>query len=119
MATAMARPRLKRRPVMDLQESFAVPPEDPKGSIRVGWFVAGGLLIALGWGLGIVANLVLHRLAPAGGLVIGSVRIFPALGPYAWAAFGFGAFTGMMGLAIVLLGRTAPKGPIVVPGFPY
>ena len=103
----------------DLQETPAVPPTDPGGDERLGFEVAGGLLVTFGWGIGVVANVLLHRLAPANGVVIGSIRLFPKLGPYSWAVLGFGLFAGALGVALLLLSRSAPKGPVVLPGYPY
>lgn len=105
--------------MVDLQESPAVPPFDPKGDVRLGYFIAGGTLIALGWGVGVLANVLLHRWAPAGGFHILHAYFGPALGPYAWAVVGFGLFTGAVGVVLVALGRTAPKGPFVLPGYDY
>jgi hypothetical protein len=104
---------------VDLQETPAVPPFDPKGDVRLGYYAAGGLLVALGWGVGIVANVLLHRLAPAGGYRWMGAYFGAALGPYAWAVLGLGLFTGAFGVFLLALGREAPRGPFVLPGFDY
>ncbi|MHB1434716.1 MAG: hypothetical protein ACYCPN_02050 [Thermoplasmata archaeon] len=103
----------------DVQEEPAVPPMDPKGDPRAGYFIAGGLLIFLGWGMAVLVNLLAHRMAPARGLVVGWMRIFPTLGPYAWGALGLGVAAGALGVALVWLGTQTPKGPWVLPGVPY
>jgi len=112
-------PRYVDSAVTDLQEEPAVPPQDPKGSLRIGWAIAGSLLIFFGWGIGVLTNLILHRLAPVGGLVIGSIRIYPSLGTYAWIVLGVGATAGVLGVALLWFRRTLPVGPAVLPGYPY
>lgn len=105
--------------MVDLQEDPAVPPFDPKGDVRFGYYLAGGILVTLGWGLGVFANLVLHLTAPAGGYRLLHVEIGGSLGPYAWAVLGLGLFTGAFGGVLLALGRSAPRGPIVLPGYDY
>jgi len=105
--------------VVDIQETPAVPPMDPEGDTRVGYFIAGGLLIALGWGVAVVLNLLLHSVAGAGGMDLDGHVITSTLGWYAWAAFGFGLFTGAFGVALLALGRSSPKGRLVLPGYHY
>ncbi len=105
--------------MVDIQETPAVPPFDPQGDERRGYFIAGGLLIFLGWGLGVVANALLHYLAPKGGMRFFGVYFAPALGSYAWATLAFGLGTGAMGIVLLLVGRSAPKGAIVLPGYDY
>ena len=105
--------------MVDLQEIPAVPPMDPGGDERVGLLIAGGLLIALGWGLAVIVNLLLHYLAGSGGMTVAGHTFTSSLGSYAWAAFGFGLFVGAFGVVLVALGRASPKGPLVLPGFDY
>ena len=102
----------------DLQETPAVPPENVGGDERAGYFAAGGLLIALGWGIGVLANLLLHAIAGKG-MPLVWMRISSTLGPYAWSVFGFGIVTGAVGLGLLLAGRSAPKGALVLPGVDY
>jgi hypothetical protein len=92
---------------------------DPGGDERVGYYLAGAILIALGWGLAVVVNLLLHYWAGSGGMTVAGHRLTSTLGPYAWAAFGFGLFTGALGVIFTFLGRASPKGPIVLPGYEY
>ncbi len=103
----------------DLQEEPAVPPFEPEGDERAGYLAAGSVLIFLGWGLAVVVNAVLHLTAPSGGWKFLGVYFGPTFGSYAWAALGFGLFTGAFGLAVLLIGRTAPKGRLVLPGYDY
>jgi hypothetical protein len=101
----------------DIESMPATPPWDPEGDERAGYAAAGGLLVALGWGLGVAANLLLHVYAP--GFALGSVRIGGRLGPYAWGVFGLGLFAGALGVVLLAYARHAPKGRVVLPGYPY
>lgn len=105
--------------MVDLQESPAVPPSDEGGDERVGYLLAGSILIVLGWVVAVAVNLLLHLLAGTGGMNVGWMRITSDLGPYAWAVFAFGLVTGAVGLGTVVEGRAAPKGPFVLPGVDY
>jgi len=105
--------------VTDLREMPATPPFDPQGDVRLGYFLAGGLLVAVGWGIAVVGNVLAHRYAPAGGFRVGHAYFGPTLGPYAWAVLGLGLFTGALGVVLLFLGRAAPKGPVVLPGYDY
>jgi hypothetical protein len=105
--------------VVDVQEVPATPPEDDGGDERYGYFAAGGLLIALGWGFGVVLNLLLHDVARNGAFAVAGVHFSGALGPYAWAFFGLGLVTGALGVALLAVARATPKGPFVLPGADY
>jgi hypothetical protein len=105
--------------VVDLQETPAVPPMETGGDERVGYFLAGGLLIFLGWGLGVLVNLLLHMMAPSGGLTVAGIWFGHAMGTYAWAAFGFGLVTGAVGIGLLFVGQATPKGRLVLPGVDY
>jgi hypothetical protein len=105
--------------VVDIHETPAVPPFDPQGDERLGFFIAGGLLILLGWGIGVGANVLLHALAPSGGFAVLGVYIGPTWGEYAWASAILGALAGAMGVVLLALGRSSPRGPIVLPGGEY
>jgi hypothetical protein len=105
--------------VVDLQETPATPPEDPGGDDRLGYLLAGGTLIALGWVLGVALNLLLHYDARSGPSVVWGIHFGPSLGPYAWAVFALGLVTGAMGVALLAVGRATPKGPFVLPGADY
>jgi hypothetical protein len=105
--------------VVDIQETPAVPPTDYAGDGRLGYFIAGGLLIAVGWAFAVGLNLLLHAWAGGGGVSLFGHRITSTLGPYAWATLGFGIFTGAMGVVLLALGRASPKGRFVLPGYDY
>jgi hypothetical protein len=105
--------------VDDPHEAPAVPPFDPQGDVRLGYYVAGGLLIGLGWGLGVVLNVALHLWAPAGGFHLLRFYFGPSLGPYAWATVGLGLFSGTFGVVLLRLARESPKGPFALPGAEY
>jgi hypothetical protein len=105
--------------VVDVHEAPAVPPFDPQGDVRLGYFIGGGLLIALGWGLGVVVNVVLHLLAPSGGHRLLDLYFGTSLGPYAWGVVGLGLLSGAIGVVLLELGRSSPRGAIVLPGYDY
>jgi hypothetical protein len=107
------------RQVSDLQETPAVPGQDPGGDDRLGLFIAGGTLIVLGWGLALGLNLALHLLAPGAGWVVGPSRISTHLGTFAYATAAFGTITGAVGVAMLIVARQYPRGPVVVPGVSY
>lgn len=106
--------------MVDIHETPAVPPFDPQGDERFGYFVAGGLLIAAGWGVAVALNVALHAVAGPGG--IGwwfGLHVGRAWGAEGWAVAIFGALTGAFGIALIGFGRTAPRGPVVLPGAEY
>jgi hypothetical protein len=92
---------------------------DPGGDERVGYILAGGILIALGWGLAVLVNLLLHCLAGSGGMMVGGHEFTATLGAHAWATFALGVFAGGFGVVLVALGRASPKGQLVLPGYDY
>lgn len=97
-----------------------MPPFDPGGDERLGYFVAGGLLIAVGWGVAVGLNVALHALAGAAA-PIGwfGLRVGRAWGSEGEAVAIFGALTGAFGAVLVVLGRGSPRGPAVLPGAEY
>jgi hypothetical protein len=103
--------------VTELESSPPVPPWDPGGDERWGYLIAGGLLLVLGWGLGVAANVVLHLAHPSP--VLDGVRIGRTLGPYAWGLLGLGLFTGAIGAVLVGYARRSRRGPLILPGYPY
>jgi len=105
--------------VVDLEETPATPPFDPKGDERTGYFIAGGTLVFMGWVLGGVVNLLLHWEARTGPFEVWSVHFGPTLGPYAWAVFGLGLGTGAVGAALLAVGRATPRGAFALPGADY
>lgn len=105
--------------MVDIHETPAVPPSDPGGDERYGYYIAGILLIVVGWAGGVVANLLLHWLAGSGGMRLGWFRITSTLGSYAWAVVAFGLFAGAVGVVFLALGRSSPRGPLVLPGYDY
>ena len=105
--------------MVDLEERPATPPFDSKGDERLGYFIAGGTLIFLGWVLGVFVNVLLHWEARTGPFQFWSVHFGAALGPYAWAVFGLGLGTGVVGAALLLEGLQTPSGAFVLPGPDY
>ena len=112
-------PPPRRTFVVDVQNTPAVPPTDYGGDERAGYFFAGSTMILLGWGLGVALNLVLHHMAPTGGLTVAGIWFGRTVGTYAWAAVAFGAVTGAVGVGLLALGRATPKGRLVLPGTDY
>jgi hypothetical protein len=105
--------------VVDLMETPATPPFDSEGDERIGYWIAGATLVVFGWGLGVVANLLLHWAARSGPFVIWNVHFGPTFGSYAWAVFGLGLGTGVVGAALWLIALATPKGRFVLPGADY
>jgi hypothetical protein len=105
--------------VSDLQETPATPPEPSGGDERIGYLLAGGVLIALGWVFGVVVNVLLHWAARTSPATVWGVHIGPNFGEYAWAVFGLGLVTGAMGVVLLGVGRSTPSGPFVLPGVDY
>ncbi len=106
--------------MVDLQETAATPPEEYGGDERLGWEIAGGVLIFFGWGVAVVVNLLVHALAPAGGeRWAWGVWIGPQMGGFAWITFGIGLFAGTMGAVFLYLARSSARGPFVLPGYDY
>lgn len=105
--------------MVDVQETPAVPPQDYGGDERAGYFLSGATMIVLGWGLGCLVNLGLHWMAPTGGLTVAGIWFGKTVGTYAWAAFGFGIVTGLVGVGLLFVGQATPKGRLVLPGTDY
>lgn len=103
----------------DLSELPAVPPEDRGGDERIGYRAGGIFLILVGWGLGVIVNIVLHRMAPAAGEVLGPWRIYPTLGVYALGVVGLGVVAGVVGVFMLWLAQKSPPGRLVLPGYSY
>jgi hypothetical protein len=105
--------------VVDIMETPATPPFDSQGDERIGYFIAGALLIVLGWVLGVAVNLLLHWEARSGAFQIWSVHFGPTMGAYSWAVFALGLASGAVGTAFLLIARTTPKGAFALPGADY
>jgi len=105
--------------VLDLEERPATPPFDSKGDARIGYLVAGGTLLFLGWVLGVLVNLLLHWEARMGPFQVGGVHFGPTMGAYAWAVFALGLAAGVLGVAFLVIARTTPRGAFVLPGADY
>ena len=105
--------------MVDVHETPAVPAWDSGGDARVGWYIAGGLLILLGWGVAVLANVVAHARAPASGMAIGPWHVYAQYGLLAEVTLGIGLFTGLIGAGLVWLAYRTPPGPLRLPGYPY
>lgn len=105
--------------VVDVHETPAVPEFDAGGDARLGWYLAGALLILVGWGVGVLANVVAHARAPAAGLAIGPWHVYAQYGLFAEVTLGIGLFAGAIGAGLVWLAYRTPPGPLRLPGYPY
>jgi hypothetical protein len=105
--------------VSDETEQPAVPPEDVGGDERAGYILGGALLLALGFGVGVVGNVLAHQYAGPGGSKILLWSVSTTMGPYAWTVVALGLVAGVLGIALLAIGRSAPKGPLQLPGFAY
>jgi len=105
--------------VTDLQNTPAVEPEEEGGNERAGLRFAGALAVLVGWGLGVFVNVLLHVSARSDGRVVGWVRIYPGLGPYAWGVLLLGLFTGIFGVAMIWVSQFAKPGELHLPGTSY
>jgi len=103
----------------DLSETPAVIEPPTGGDERAGLYVAGAILVALGWGAAVVLNLLLHAAAPAGGIPLGPITVYATWGSYAWATLAIGLLTGGVGAGILRVAGSAPAGPLVLPGYNY
>ena len=103
----------------DLQETPATPPEEYGGDARAGYLSAGFLFLVLGWGVGIVTNLLVHAIAPIGGQSFGPFWISPVWGTWAYGVAILGFFVGALGAAMMSIGWSMPEGTLVLPGYEY
>ncbi|MCI4373657.1 MAG: hypothetical protein L3K02_08475, partial [Thermoplasmata archaeon] len=77
------------------------------------------ILLGLGWGLGVVVNLLLHWEAAMGPFEIGTVHFGPTMGAYAWSVFALGLAAGAVGASFLVVARSTPRGALVLPGADY
>lgn len=85
----------------------------------MGFLVAGGALVFLGWVLGVIVNLLLHWQAGRGPFQVAGVHFGPTLGDYAWAVFALGLATGAVGAALLAVARATSRGAFALPGADY
>ena len=86
-----------------------------EGNQRAGFIVAGLLLVLLGWGVGVVANYVLHAVAPSGGIPLGLVTVYPGWSWYATFVLILGVFATLLGLGMFYLAMQKPRAPVHLP----
>jgi hypothetical protein len=103
----------------DLNETPAVPETPTGGDERAGLYLAGGLLVAIGWGGAVLLNLLVHAAAPVGGVHLGPLVVYATWGAYAQATALIGLLTGGVGAGILYTAGSAPTGPLVLPGYEY
>ena len=82
------------------------------GNRRLGYLVAGTLLVFFGLGGGLLLNVALHRLAPSAGYSLGLFRVYPGWSPYASVALGLGVLTSLVGGTMLYLGWMTTPGPL-------
>jgi hypothetical protein len=92
---------------------------DPIGDERIGYFLAAGILVALGWGLGVVLTGLAHHLAGKAGWTFSGHHITPTFWSYAWVTFGSGPSVGGFVVVFLAVGRSSTKGPPVLPDDDY
>jgi hypothetical protein len=105
--------------VADSEDSPPVPPSDPGGDERIGWWISGTLCIVFGWGVAVAENLLLHWTATTTGFTVGPWWIGPTMGPFAWTVFGIGLAVGGFGVVLLHLASKSLPGPFRLPGYPY
>jgi len=103
----------------DLSQNPPVPPEDTGGDERIGYALAGLLLMLFGIGVCIIGNLVVHAFAGTSGVTIGPWHVGTTFGSYAYAALALGVLTGGFGAGLIALALRTPSGPFVLPGGTY
>jgi hypothetical protein len=102
-----------------LDERPPVPPDDPGGDQRIGWWITGVLCVVMGWGVAVMENLILHLTASHVGFDLGPWWVGPTMGPYAWAVLAIGLFVGGFGIVLFHLASKSAPGPFRLPGYPY
>ena len=105
--------------MVDVQETPATPPEEYGGDERAGFVATGVFLVIVGWGVGILLNFLVHAEASAAGQSFGPFWIDPTFGVWAWGTAIVGFFAGLLGSAMLGIGWSMPRGPLVLPGYPY
>jgi hypothetical protein len=103
----------------DLSERPPVPPEETGGDEAIGYAIAGAVLIALGFGVGVILNVLLHQMAGTSTLAVGPWVVSGTYGPYAEAILAGGLLTGAFGLVLLALAQRTPGGRFVLPGGTY
>lgn len=108
----VGRPRCRTNPYQRFLGGGVVAAD---GNRRAGFIVAGSLLLILGTGVGMLANLALHSIAPAQGLSLGLFTVYPGWSWYATVVFVLGAFATLVGLGMLWLSGFSPSGPVHLP----
>jgi hypothetical protein len=85
------------------------------GNSRLGFFMGGVILIVLGLGCAIMLNVILHAIAPTGGVQLLWFKVFPGWSWYATVAAIIGVVATLVGSGMVWFGFTDPSGPLSLP----
>jgi hypothetical protein len=85
------------------------------GNSRLGFFMGGIILIVLGLGCAIILNIILHAMAPSGGMDFFWFRVYPGWSWYATITAILGVLATLVGSGMAYFGVTDPSGPIALP----
>ncbi len=85
------------------------------GNRRAGYLVGASFLVILGFGVGVMLNIVAHLTAPAAGSTIFFVTVYPTWGWYATLSMAIGTVATFLGLGMLWLGLDTPYGPPSLP----
>lgn len=84
------------------------------GNRRAGWYAGGVILLMLGFGVGVIANLLLHAAAPVGQCVqfLPGFWVCNSWGWYATVVLVLGLFATLVGVGMVALAVQMPRAPL-------
>lgn len=84
------------------------------GNARAGYFIAASFLLVFGFGVGIAMNLIIHATAPAQGIKVFFMTVYPTFGLYSIIVFVLGALSTIVALGMIWLGIDKPVGPLTL-----
>jgi|GEM_PF-2457722 hypothetical protein len=86
-----------------------------EGNVRVGFLVAGLLLVVFGWGGAVILNVYLHTIAPPNGIPVLLWRVYPGWSLYDGVLAFLGVLATLVGLGMLYLARHKPSGSVRLP----